>query len=106
MDIQRQAFEVYLLSEGVDLKYLPCIYFNGTSYDQQDGDDDYQEALGEINLGWNAWQAAKAQANKQFEGFIDQAIEDSACADERRSLQCLLDEFRELSMIEAQEKNQ
>ena len=44
---------------------------------------------------WEAWQAAKAQANKQFENFIDQAIEDSACADERRSLQALLDEFQE-----------
>ena len=44
---------------------------------------------------WEAWQAAKAQAKKQFENFIDQAIEDSACADERRSLQNLLDEFQE-----------
>ena len=44
---------------------------------------------------WEAWQAAKAQASKQFENFIDQAIEDSACADERRSLQRLLDEFLE-----------
>lgn len=48
-------------------------------------------------------QAAKAQANKQFENFIDQAIEDSACIDERRSLQYLLDEFRDIAMIEAQE---
>ena len=46
---------------------------------------------------WEAWQAAKAQANKQFENFIDQAIEDSACADERRSLQYSLDEFQELN---------
>ena len=49
-------------------------------------------------------QAAKAQANKQFENFIDQAIEDSACIDERRSLQYLLDEFRDVAMIEAQEQ--
>ena len=49
----------------------------------------------QLNMVWEMWQAAKAQANKQFENFIDQAIEDSACADERRSLQCLLDEFRE-----------
>ena len=46
---------------------------------------------------WKAWQAAKAKANKQFESFIDQAIEDSACADERRSLQALLDEFQDLA---------
>ena len=64
IDVQkeREAFEVYLLSQGVDLKYLPCIYFNGTSYDQEDGDEDHEVALGEINLGWNAWQAAKASA--------------------------------------------
>ena len=49
----------------------------------------------EENIMFDAWQAAKAQANKQFENFIDQAIEDSACADERRSLQRLLDEFKE-----------
>ena len=49
----------------------------------------------EENIMFEAWQAARAQANKQFENFIDQAIEDSACADERRSLQRLLDEFRE-----------
>ena len=30
-----------------------------------------------------------------FEVFIYQAIEDSACADERCSLQYLLDEFKE-----------
>ena len=51
----------------------------------------------EENIMFDAWQAAKAQANKQFESFIDQAIEDSACADERRSLQRLLDEFRDLT---------
>ena len=43
------------------------------------------------------WKAAKAQANKHFEEFIEQAIEDSACADERQSLQYLLDEFQELN---------
>lgn len=48
-----------------------------------------------VNHSWKMWQAAKAQANKNFEEFIDQAIEDSACADERRSLQSLLDEFKE-----------
>lgn len=48
-----------------------------------------------FNLFKKGWQAAKVQANKYFEEFIDQAIEDSACADERRSLQSLLDEFKE-----------
>ena len=46
-----------------------------------------------VNWCWEMWKAAKAQANKNFEDFIDQAIEDSACADERRSLQSLLDEL-------------
>ena len=49
----------------------------------------------EENIMFDAWQAAKAQANKQFENFIDQAIEDSACADGRRSLQTLLEDFQE-----------
>ena len=49
----------------------------------------------QTNWMWQMWLSSKAQANKQFENFIDQAIEDSACADERRSLQRLLDEFRE-----------
>lgn len=48
-----------------------------------------------VNWGWGMWQSAKSQANKHFEEFIDQAIEDSACADERQSLQYLLDEFKE-----------
>ena len=48
-----------------------------------------------VNHGWWMWQAAKAQANKQFANFIDQAIEDSACADERRSLQVLLEDFQD-----------
>ena len=50
------------------------------------------------------WQAAKVQANKNFEDFIDQSIEDSACADERQSLKSLLDEFQDIAMIEAQEQ--
>ena len=50
-----------------------------------------------VNTAWLAWQAAKVQANKNFEDFIDQSIEDSACADERQSLQFLLDEFKEQS---------
>ena len=71
MDIrkERKAFEEYLISQGVDLKYIPSIHFNGCIYDQGDDfDEDQQEALGEINLGWNAWQAAKAQAVP--EGFV------------------------------------
>jgi hypothetical protein len=37
----------------------------------------------------------KLLTKQAFEVFIYQVIEDSACADERRSLQYLLDEFKE-----------
>lgn len=47
------------------------------------------------NDRWEAWQAAKTHANQQFESFLNQAIEDSACADERRSLQVLLEDFQD-----------
>lgn len=57
--------------------------------------DASREALVKFVNSEKSWQAAKHQANKHFEEFIDQAIEDSACADERQSLQYLLDEFKE-----------
>lgn len=77
MDIQKQreAFEAYLLSQGVDLKYMPCVYFNGTVYDQDDGDEDYQDALGEINLGWNAWQEAQKVAVPEWISVEDRLPE-------------------------------
>ena len=73
MDKEREAFSRWVLTHPDNLDI--------TSYEE--------------NIMFDAWQAAKAKANKQFENFIDQAIEDSACKDERRSLQRLLDEFLE-----------
>ena len=58
-------------------------------------EENHTEIVDHANDSLLVWKAAKAQANKNFEDFIDQAIEDSACADERRSLQSLLDEFKE-----------
>jgi hypothetical protein len=75
MDKEREAFSRWVLTHTDNLKI--------TAYEE--------------NIMFDAWQAAKAQANKQFENFIDQAIEDSACADERRSLQTLLEDFQELT---------
>ena len=53
--------------------------------------DKIKERLIELNtVRWvldnstNDTEAAKSQANKNFEEFIDQAIEDSTCAGERR----------------------
>ena len=72
-------------------------------YVQLSAEEDHTDIVDHANDSLRIWQAAKFQADKQFENFIDQAIEDSACADERRSLQGLLDEFQDIAMIEAQE---
>ena len=64
-------------------------------YVQLSTEENYTEIVDRANDSLLVWKAAKAQANKNFEDFIDQAIEDSACADERQSLQSLLDEFKE-----------
>ena len=64
-------------------------------YVQLSVEENHTDIVDHANDLLRIWQAAKAQANKHFEEFIDQAIEDSACADERQSLQSLLDEFKE-----------
>ena len=87
MDIrkEREAFEgVFPCSTGTVL----------SEYGHYESQVNKKDAIIQ-SISWVVWQAAKAQTNKQFENFIDQAIEDSACADERRSLQRLLEEFRE-----------
>ena len=96
MHKQREAFEeVFPCSAGTVLN----------DYGHYESQVNQKDAMIQ-NISWVVWQAAKAQANKQFEKFIDQAIEDSACADERRSLQALLDEFQDIVMVEvAQDKN-
>lgn len=96
MDIKRKCFEE---SNNVNPDWSFKFDEELQQYIALDSEMELQ--VDEFNELWDAfragWQAAKAQANKQFENFIDQAIEDSACADERRSLQALLDEFQDLA---------
>ena len=72
MDIQKEkiAHEKHLFSQGVDFKYLPNIQYNELEnvYELIEWDEEYSEALNEINSSWCTWQAAKAQAVP--EGFV------------------------------------
>ncbi len=65
MDIQkeREAHEKHLLSQGVNFKYLPNIQYNELEniYELIEWDEEYREALNEINSSWCTWQA-RAQA--------------------------------------------
>ena len=66
MDIHKEkiAHEKHLLSQGVDFKYLPNIQYNELEnvYELIEWDEEYSEALNEINSSWCTWQAAQAQA--------------------------------------------
>ena len=66
MDIQKEkiAHEKHLLSQGVDFKYLPNIQYSELEnvYELIEWDEEYSEALNEINSSWCTWQAAKTQA--------------------------------------------
>lgn len=70
MDINKEkiAHEKHLLSQGVDFKYLPNIQYNELEnvYELIEWDDEYSEALNEINSSWCTWQAAKAQAVQEW----------------------------------------
>ena len=72
MGIQKEkiAHEKHLLSQGVDFKYLPNIQYSELEnvYELIEWDEEYSEALNEINSSWCTWQAAKAQAVP--EGFV------------------------------------
>ena len=72
MDVQKEkiAHEKHLLSQGVDFKYLPNIQYNELEnvYELIEWDEEYSEALNEINSSWCTWQAAKAQAIP--DGFV------------------------------------
>ncbi|WP_257220034.1 hypothetical protein [Acinetobacter sp. YH12211] len=72
MDLQKEkiAHEKHLLSQGVDFKYLPNIQYNELEnvYELIEWDEEYSEALNEINSSWCTWQAAKAQAVP--EGYV------------------------------------
>ena len=72
MDMRKEkiAHEKHLLSQGVDFKYLPNIQYNELEnvYELIEWDEEYSEALNEINSSWCTWQAAKAQSIP--EGFV------------------------------------
>ena len=72
MDLQKEkiAHEKHLLSQGVDFKYLPNIQYSELEnvYELIEWDEEYSEALNEINSSWCTWQSAKAQAVP--EGFV------------------------------------
>ena len=79
MDIleEKIAHEKHLLSQGVDFKYLPNIQYSELEnvYELIEWDEEYSEALNEINSSWCTWQAAKAQAvpertNQTFEDWL------------------------------------
>ena len=69
MDIQKEkiAHEKHLLSQGVDFKYLPNIQYSELEnvYELIEWDEEYSEALNEINSSWCTWQAAKVESHKQ-----------------------------------------
>ena len=73
MDIQKEkiAHEKHLLSQGVDFKYLPNIQYSKLEnvYELIEWDEEYSEALNEINSSWCTWQAAKAQAVPEYAEF-------------------------------------
>ena len=66
MEIQKEkiAHEKHLLSQGVDFKYLPNIQYSELEnvYELIEWDEEYSEALNEINSSWCTWQAANAVA--------------------------------------------
>ena len=70
MQKEKIAHEKHLLSQGVDFKYLPNIQYNELEnvYELIEWDEEYSEALNEINSSWCTWQAAKAQAIP--DGFV------------------------------------
>ena len=90
MDIQKEkiAHEKHLLSQGVDFKYLPNIQYSELEnvYELIEWDEEYSEALNEINSSWCTWQAAKAQAVP--EGFEIGRLQDriTELLDERQDL--------------------
>ena len=102
MDINKEkiAHEKHLLSQGVDFKYLPNIQYNELEnvYELIEWDEEYSEALNEINSSWCTWQAAKAQAIPDGYKVVPVNYECAWCG-------CTeLDGWTDEAMIEAQEK--
>ena len=78
MDMQKEkiAHEKHLLSQGVDFKYLPNIQYNELEnvYELIEWDEEYSEALNEINSSWCTWQAAKAQAVQETQQALNDRL--------------------------------
>ena len=83
MEIQKEkiAHEKHLLSQGVDFKYLPNIQYNELEnvYELIEWDEEYSEALNEINSSWCTWQAAKAQAVPEWISVDDELPSEGDC---------------------------
>lgn len=79
MDINKEkiAHEKHLLSQGVDFKYLPNIQYNELEnvYELIEWDEEYSEALNEINSSWCTWQAAKAHEAEKLKGKVVVPVE-------------------------------
>ena len=79
MDINKEkiAHEKHLLSQGVDFKYLPNIQYNELEnvYELIEWDEEYSEALNEINSSWCTWQAAKAHEAEKLKGCVVVPVE-------------------------------
>ena len=88
MDIQKEkiAHEKHLLSQGVDFKYLPNIQYSELEnvYELIEWDEEYSEALNEINSSWCTWQAAKAQVVLEKDAII-QKLSDQLYAQEMKT---------------------
>lgn len=74
IDIEKEKIvhEKHLLSQGVDFKYLPNIQYNELEniYELIEWDEEYSEALNEINSSWCTWQAAKAHEAEKLKGWV------------------------------------
>ena len=74
MDIQKEkiAHEKHLFSQGVDFKYLPNIQYSELEnvYELIEWDEEYSEALNEINSSWCTWQAATAHEAEKLKGCV------------------------------------
>ena len=118
MDLQKEkiAHEKHLLSQGVDFKYLPNIQYNELEnvYELIEWDEEYSEALNEINSSWCTWQAAKAQAvpegfavvpieitPKQIEAYMKGKVFPASMGEHRKFVDRLSKDYT--AMIEAQE---
>lgn len=91
MDFKKEkiAHEKHLLSQGVDFKYLPNIQYSELEnvYELIEWDEEYSEALNEINLSWCTWQAAKAHEAKKLKGCVVVPVELSESIAEKLALE-------------------